>query len=74
MGSNSLSNIYVDANANPIIKSNKIYNSSQHGIWIKQFGAGLVEGNTIYANHMSNIKIEDGARPIVRKNSCSFTM
>ena len=58
----------MDAHADPQVTNNKIHNSTQHGVWVKQYGMGLFENNTIYNNTMSNLKIEEGATPTVKDN------
>ncbi len=45
-----------------------MHNSLSRGVYYREGGTGLLEGNEIYENSMAGVAIATGSNPIVRAN------
>eukprot|EP01060_Flectonema_neradi_P008455 TRINITY_DN16035_c0_g1_i1.p1 TRINITY_DN16035_c0_g1~~TRINITY_DN16035_c0_g1_i1.p1 ORF type:complete len:469 (+),score=87.71 TRINITY_DN16035_c0_g1_i1:68-1408(+) len=65
---NKQPNIAIDKEATPIIDGNRIYESSQNGVWFRANAMGKLINNDIYNNAYSNIDINAGSEPTIQSN------
>ena len=68
ISSQSLACVAIRNGADPRLRSNKVHNGRQCGIYVYESGLGTVEDNEIFDNALPGIEIRTGANPTLRRN------
>lgn len=55
------------AAARPTLRHCRMYNCRENGIFIYDYGQGLIEDCAIFANTLANVAIEEGGNPTLRR-------
>ena len=63
-----MSCVAVHNGANPALRSNRIHDSRESGIYIFDTGQGIFEDNDIFANTFSGVGVTTEGGPTLRRN------
>ena len=64
----SMACVAIHGFADPRLRHNKIHDGNDCGIFVYEYGQGIIEENDIFGNAYSGVEIETGSNPTLRRN------